>query len=49
MDGGGSLWNFDRTQDWLDRFEVNKRGETQYVYLRETDGKWSASFGSDTA
>ena len=39
MDGGGSLRKFDRTQDWLDRVEANKRGQTQYIYIRETDGK----------
>lgn len=39
MDGGGSLRTFNRTQDWLDRVETNKRDQTQYIYIRETDGK----------
>ena len=39
MDGGGSLRKFNRTQDWLDRVETNKRDQTQYIYIRETDGK----------
>ena len=39
MDGGGSLLKFNRTQDWLDRVETNKRDQTQYIYIRETDGK----------
>ena len=38
-DGGGSLRKFNRTQDWLDRVETNKRDQTQYIYIRETDGK----------
>ena len=39
MDGGGSLRKYNRTQDWLDRVETNKRDQTQYIYIRETDGK----------
>ena len=39
MDGGGSLRKFNRTQDWLDRVETNKRDQTQYIYIRETAGK----------
>ena len=39
MDGGGSLLKFNRTQDWLDRVETNKRDQTQYIDIRETDGK----------
>ncbi|MBQ6019990.1 MAG: GNAT family N-acetyltransferase [Clostridia bacterium] len=48
MDGCGSLRRFDKTQDWLEQVQLFKRAETtpadfvpttQYVYVRETDGK----------
>ena len=48
MDGSGNLRRFERTEEWLAYLETMKRAETaapgkvpatQYIYLREEDGK----------
>ena len=48
MDGSGSLRRYARTEDWLAYLETMKRGatappnlvpSTQYIYVREDDGK----------
>ena len=48
MDGSGGLGRYERTRDWLDDVARLRRAETapphlvpatQYIYIRETDGK----------